>query len=261
MVEQRESETDLVSRAQQALSQCSWTVGECAALWTKRYARGRTDGDFGAQIGLTSDQVYQRRRVWEAFSDVRERYEHLKWSHFYAALSWDDAAECLQWANDMQATIAEMKAWRRAQRGEDLQEPAADEQPPFDPLVEFMSAEPALVRAPGTDGGDPRAARERGADEGDRERAVTATAVAREAGEEYAPFGKDARGPAPAEGRAGSSAPSAEQIFKRLTAALEKCDQALTPAILESFSELPIQVQQRFRKAVDSLASKTAGLH
>src|SRR6266403_2119130 len=51
-----ESEEQLVSRAQDAVSQCRWVVGECAARWTERYARGRTDGDFAALIGLSGDQ-------------------------------------------------------------------------------------------------------------------------------------------------------------------------------------------------------------
>src|SRR5690349_21240038 len=98
--EHDESEAQLVSRAQEAVSQCRWVVGEGAARWTERYARGRTDGDFGALIGLTADQIYQRRRVWETFSDARGEFTRLKWSHFYAALTWDDARDCLKWADE-----------------------------------------------------------------------------------------------------------------------------------------------------------------
>ncbi|MEZ6065027.1 MAG: hypothetical protein R3B90_04825 [Planctomycetaceae bacterium] len=57
---------------------------------------------------------------------MQGEYVHLKWSHYYAAVNWDDSAECLQWANDLGATVAEMKAWRRSQRGEDLTQPAAE---------------------------------------------------------------------------------------------------------------------------------------
>ena len=64
------SEEELISRAQMAVSQCNWVLGECAASWTQRYARGRTDADFGQMVGLSSDQIYQRRRVWETFGDV-----------------------------------------------------------------------------------------------------------------------------------------------------------------------------------------------
>src|SRR6266853_1321452 len=86
-----ESEEQLVTRAQEAVSLCRWVVGECASKWTERYARGRTDGDFASLIGLTADQIYQRRRVWETFAGVRGEFTSLKWSHYYAALNWDDA--------------------------------------------------------------------------------------------------------------------------------------------------------------------------
>ena len=105
-----ETEELLIDTAQQAVNQCRWVVGECAAKWTKKYAKGRTDADFAALINLSGDQVFQRRRVWESFADVHESYPKLKWSHFYSAINWDDAAECLQWAEETQATVAEMKA-------------------------------------------------------------------------------------------------------------------------------------------------------
>ena len=113
-------EEDLIQATKQAVSESNWSIGESASIWMQRHARGRTDVDFGLLTGLGGDHVYQCRRVWEAFSDVRSRFAVLKWSHFYAALNWDDAAENLEWASDVDATVAEMKAWRRATRGEDL---------------------------------------------------------------------------------------------------------------------------------------------
>jgi len=259
--EHRETEAELVDRAQAALSNCSWTVGDCAAKWTKRYAKGRTDADFGTLIGLSGDQVYQRRRVFETFADVKDEYKNLKWSHFYTALTWDDASECLRWAEDMQATIAEMRAWRRAQHGEDLTEASGDEAPPFDPLVEFLSAESRPVRDYEDGEGNGRGSERGSRSSGEREPTATASTVARQAGEpeEYAPFGKGARGAAPEAGSK-SAAPSAEQNFKRVTAALEKCNSTLTPAVLEEFGDLPVSLQQRFLKAVKALAGKADGL-
>ena len=49
MPNQHESEDQLLQRAREALSRCNWEIGECAAKWTERYARGRTDADFGGQ--------------------------------------------------------------------------------------------------------------------------------------------------------------------------------------------------------------------
>lgn len=264
MPETVETENQLVERAQQALNRCNWEIGECAAKWTKKYARGRSDADFGALIGLSGDQVFQRRRVWETFSDVCESYPALRWSHFYAAINWDDAAECFAWANEMQATVAEMKAWRRAQHGEDLTAPAAD-----DPsglalsTLEFLPAGAGLVRDPdefrnGDGSGNGRRESLRGRD-------AVQVGAAREAespgGDDYAPFGSAARGPAPTEGST-SDRPeaSAETVLKRVATALERCDAALTPDVLEAFGEAPVKVRRRILKAVADLQSKTAGL-
>lgn len=263
MVQAVVSESDLISRAQTALSECNWIVGECAAQWTQRYARGRTDADFGGLIGLSGDQVYQRRRVWETFADVHAEYSKLKWSHFYAALTWDDASECLQWANENDATINEMKAWRRAQHGENLAEPAEDlDVPPFDPVNEFLTVEPGVVQEPSMAGGGNRFPRGEVAE--GTERPITAAGFARESSEgEYAPFGKGARGSAPGgdDGGSGSrAAASVEQIVKRVVSAIEKCDAAISPSVIEEFGALSIALQQRLINAVDNLAAKVAGL-
>jgi len=252
------TEDQLISRAQQAVSTCNWVIGECAAEWTQRYAKGRTDNDFGALIGLSGDQVYQRRRVWQTFSDVRENYAQLKWSHFYVALSWDDAAECLQWANDMEATVAEMKAWRRSQHGEDLSEPA--DEAPFAAVPEYLAIGTGTVRMPDNSGRSEVAPWEDQEFAGDatRELPLAAASANREA--PYAPFGKGARGSAPGEGAPPRDQPTAEQTVKRATAAIERAAASLTPEVLEEFHDLPIIVQQRFLEAVELLQSRAAGL-
>lgn len=259
-----ESEDALIARAQQALSSCNWSIGECAATWTQRYARGRTDGDFGNLIGLSGDQVYQRRRVWEAFADVREEYPNLKWSHFYVALNWDDASECLQWANEMESTVAEMKAWRRSQHGEDITAPA-DEEPPFEVSPEYLSYGTAAVRDVPDGPQSRREAMEDGsvatADEESEEWSGTAASAARESSQsEYAPFGKGARGPAPGEETSKKNRPSTEQIVTKACTALERAASALTPEVLEDFHSLEMSLQQRLIDAVEDLQSRVAGL-
>lgn len=113
-------ESALIQESLRAISDSSWVVGSMASQWLRKHASGRTDTDFGSLVGLSPDQVYQRRRVWETFGDVKESHPKLRWSHFFAALDWDDAAECLTWASDVQANVPEMRAWRRAQNGQDL---------------------------------------------------------------------------------------------------------------------------------------------
>ncbi|MEX1098478.1 MAG: hypothetical protein WED34_20705 [Planctomycetales bacterium] len=250
--EVRETEQQLVARAQESVSQCNWTVGECAALWTRKYSRGRTDADFAGMVGLSSDQVYQRRRVWETFSDVRGNYIALKWSHFYVALNWDDAPECLQWAEENQATVAETKAWRRARNGEDLTAPAPADDWGGDPAISFVPSTPTEVRDPADFGrGESSTGNRNG---GDRQPAETQAAVARGAG---APGG-DAEG-----GRvvvAERPQPSVEQVVLRMISQLERMNNVFAPEFRKQFRQLPGKVRARFVKAVSELGSKVSDL-
>ncbi len=229
----QESEENLIERARGALSNCNWVIGECAAQWTEKYAKGRTDADFGNQIGLSSDQVFQRRRVWETFHDVREEYKNLKWSHYYVALNWEDSAECLNWAVENQATVAQMRAWRRSVHGEDLSEQS-------DPMVlQALDYSPEVVRdaegfASSSESGIPFE--------------VTGTGeLAEVAGAEaapYAPFRKDARGPMPGEEGAASTTVAApvsmtpQRIAKRALGGMRRIQQLMEELTDEDYSEL-----------------------
>ncbi len=126
-----ETERGLIERAQRAMSRASWELGECASLWLHRFGRGRTDRDFGVLVAVSELQVTQRRIVWDMFSAVYQDYRNLTWGHFFVALEWPDALACLRWADDVEANVAEMKAWRRAQRGEPLDEIASDLKTPL----------------------------------------------------------------------------------------------------------------------------------
>ena len=249
-----ETEASLIARAQVAVSRCNWEVGECAALWTKRFARGRTDADFAALVSLSADQVYQRRRVWETFADVYQNYPTLRWSHFYTSINWDDAAECLQWAEDVQAGVAEMKAWRRAQRGEDLDSRSVDEE--FDGLP----TEPALVReaAPSDHESTFSVSANNGTDNESNPNLVQS---GRNLGDnaEYAPFNPDAV-KAPAHGSGERPVLSNEQIAKRLTTTIERCHALLTADFIRDFADLPDKVRKRFLKAAEQLAEKVEEL-
>ncbi len=265
-VKREESEGELISRAQAAVSQCNWVVGECAHQWTQKYARGRTDADFAALLGLTADQVFQRRRVWATFSDVYAGYARLKWSHFYAALNWDDAPECLQWADENEATVAEMKAWRRAMRGEDLN--SAVETNEWGGTVAYVPTEAVAVKDPNEfseterRGGSARVA----SDRGEGAAAETMVGVARESDGEtpYAPFRSGAGSPAPEERESVAVAPrtalSPEQMITRVSGTLERVNEALTHEVLKAFKALPEKKRSRFLKAVSALSTKAARL-
>lgn len=253
MVAANDTEVALIERARQALSGCNWTIGECASQWTQRFARGRSDADFGGLIGLSGDQVYQRRRVWETFADVHSEYGKLSWSHFYTALTWDDSAEVLQWANEYDASVNEMKAWRRAQHGENLDEPPEDddELPPGTVIDQDpRTAAERPIAAPSSRQAAPQTA------------ALSRTSTAPAAEEGYAPFSPGARGavataPASDVDRAEEDA---ERVLRRVASAIEKCTAAISPDVLKNFKGVPYELQQRVINAADNLAAMVAGL-
>ena len=268
-LESHVTEQELIQRAQIAVSNCNWTVGECAAQWTKKFARGRTDADFGELVGMSGDQVYQRRRVVEAFADGKDQYAALKWSHFYIALNWEDSAECLSWANDNGATIAEMKAWRRLQRGEDITAEPDDEATQWggdgaSAFGEYGSQGTAPVRSEAdlelpavraaTSGSDSK--------RGSRESA-TADAAGLSQGE-YAPYRTGATKPPPREvlDEVPGSMPSVgtEQSVKRLSVMIERCAKAITPEVQRNFSQLPEKGRTRFLASLMDLRERTAEL-
>lgn len=113
-------EQQLVQEAREAMESCNWRLGRCASEWVAK--TGKSDAEFGFEIGFSKKQVQQRRSIWEKFSkkELDIFVANLTWSHFRAALSWDmdEAVECFQWASESEATVQEMIAWRFAQRGE-----------------------------------------------------------------------------------------------------------------------------------------------
>jgi hypothetical protein len=247
-------EQGLIDRAQSAVSRCNWDVGECAALWTKRFSRGRTDADFAQLVQLSPDQVYQRRRVWETFADIYHTYPGLKWSHFYAAINWDDAAECLQWAQEIEATVAEMRAWRKAQRGEDLGGDSREE------MVGLLPTEPSPVRIPGMASLDeaPFDADEPGATRTDSRYAdelalsgVARTAEGQEA--EYTPFRS---GAAPTPGKKSADDQDIDTIIRRIAHTIEKSANLLTDETLKQARHASQEMKDRLQAAVEGLNAR-----
>lgn len=123
-----ESEDECWMHARRAQSQTDWTIGAMAHAWLSKWGRGRTLADFGRLTGHPEEFVRHRYEVFQRFSAMRDKLPRLLFAHFSAAMKWgnDDAIVCLEWADDMDASVAEMKAWRRAQHGEDLSIPVED---------------------------------------------------------------------------------------------------------------------------------------
>jgi len=256
-----ESEDQLIQTARDAVSQCNWVVGECASKWTTRYGKGRTDADFGQMVGLSGDQIFQRRRVWEKFGGVYEAYASLKWSFFYVALNWDDAEDCLAWARDEAATVSEMRAWRKAQRGEDLFTENDEGYSEWAAPAEVDTSAVPLSRVVDPADYVPSGSGDRAGMGSVRSGSAVATmdAVARDAGEAaYAPFRADA-GSVPVgvqEQPVDRPELTAEQFWKRAASMLDKLNRAVTPQYMRALSEQSDKVRERLQESMQELMEK-----
>ena len=69
-----------------------------------------TDDAWSRQVGnVTPQHTGRLRRVYQRFAGVREAYPGLYWSHFQAALDWDDAEMWLEGAVQNGWSIAQMQ--------------------------------------------------------------------------------------------------------------------------------------------------------
>ena len=123
-----ETESQVIARAvsaREAEGQAWYTIGECADAWCERYAAGRTDADFAKLIGSDRQRVNEAKRVWQRFGEiVRTSGQTLSYSHFVAALGWDDAETYLELAVESSLSVDGMQRRRdisrRIEAGEDL---------------------------------------------------------------------------------------------------------------------------------------------
>ena len=254
-----ETEQQLIERARTALSSCNWEIGECASQWTTRYAKGRGDADFGAQIGMSGDQIFQRRHVWEKFHDISTQYPSLSWSHFYVAVNWEDAEECLQWAEDEEQTVAGMRAWRRAARGEDLSQ-RSDDQLGENAGIDFVPETLSEVKSPTEFNPEYASAGAETQYGADANTATVMTGVNQklEPGQDdYAPFRSDARGSGSKKGSKANATPkepiTPEKLLNRLVATLGRCNKLLGQIDVSSLKSESSELRTQFCEEVEKL--------
>jgi len=133
-------ETSLVfvGQWQRLVSTTNWEKGQIIHAWREALvleaapAQSYSDEAWSRRVGNVSGQhVGRLRRVYERFGQVRETYPGLYWSHFQAALDWNDAEMWLEGAVRSGWSISEM----RGQRWQTLGAAApGNEGDPSDPL-------------------------------------------------------------------------------------------------------------------------------
>ena len=113
------------------ISKTNWEKGEIICNWRdsiKPNAAAVTDysDEAWSQLvgGVTPQHVGRLRRTYERFGHVYVEYDGVYWSHFYAALDWDDAEMWLEGAVQSKWSVAKMRQHRWETLGK-----APDEKP------------------------------------------------------------------------------------------------------------------------------------
>ena len=175
-------------------------------------------------------------------------------------------AKRLQWAEENEATVAEMKAWRRALKGEDLTTEAEFDDWSGDPGVAFVPTEASPVLDPDSfDGSGEGGSRGSAADSPELVSAVARDADGGAGGGDYSPYRQGAASPPPKESGGVTAVVekpllSAEQMLKRAVTTLERINKALTEEMLQEIKKQPQKKRDRLVKVVGEISSKTAKL-
>lgn len=118
-----------VGQWQGLVSTTNWEKGRIIAEWRQALIDSEapvseySDDVWARLVGnVTPQHVGRLRRVHERFSPVREQYSGLFWSHFHAAIDWEDAEMWLEGALQNGWSVSQV----RKQRWETLGSVPAD---------------------------------------------------------------------------------------------------------------------------------------
>ena len=142
------------------ISQTNWEKGKVIYSWRTRLVEAGlprsvySDEAIAQRIGgISSQHVGRLRRVYEKFgADAApwrgEEYKSLYWSHFQAALDWDDAPRWLKKASVEALSVAQMRIARWEEYGAPAivaSEPYEDVNPRNDSQAEFLDTVPVAL--------------------------------------------------------------------------------------------------------------------
>ena len=101
------------------VSTTNWEKGRIIFQWrealsaTAALAAAYSDEAWSLRVGgVTAQHVGRLRRVHERFAAARDQFPGIFWSHFQAALDWDDAEMWLEGAVQSRWSVAEMRRKR-----------------------------------------------------------------------------------------------------------------------------------------------------
>ena len=145
-----------LSQWKRLVSTTNWDKGQIIHQWRESLRASEAPGSeysdeaWSRRVGhVTPQHVGRLRRAYERFGAVRDDYSGLYWSHFQAALDWDDAELWLEGAVQSDWSIAEMRHQRWEANGGSIDEQPADDDaslaPPWDEDAEPQDASGEVV--------------------------------------------------------------------------------------------------------------------
>lgn len=114
-----EQSQPFVGQWNQLISTTNWEKGAIICKWRESLRKSNapssswSDERWSQLVGgVTSQHVGRLRRTSERFGSTYPDYKGLYWSHFYAALDWDDAEMWLEGAVQSQWSVSQMRRQR-----------------------------------------------------------------------------------------------------------------------------------------------------
>ena len=87
--------------------------------------------------------------MYQRFGEVTNQYDGLYWSHFHAAIDWDDAEMWLEGAIQNGFSVSQMRGKRWETLGNTSEPPAVEDDSVEDPYFASQgTSDPAIVQAP-----------------------------------------------------------------------------------------------------------------
>jgi hypothetical protein len=131
------------------VSTTNWEKGRIIHEWRQALiaaaapASEYADEAWSTRVGnVTGQHVGRLRRVYERFDGIRGDFPSLYWSHFQAALDWDDAEMWLEGAYQSGWSVADMRREREATLGAVIADRPAEESA-TEPIDEDAGADDA----------------------------------------------------------------------------------------------------------------------
>ncbi len=135
---------EFVGRWSALISTTNWEKGQIIAQWrdalmgSQSPSAAYSDEAWSRRVGgVSSQHVGRLRRVYERFGATCSSYAGIYWSHFLAALDWDDAELWLEGALQSQWSVSQMRRTRWESMGSDPQLEPQQETVSSSAMVDF----------------------------------------------------------------------------------------------------------------------------